>query len=414
MSGSAVHGILGREEVVQLATIQEIAKLAGVSPSTVSRVLRGKQPYSEETKQRIYEAVQALGEESADQRPAPTIRDVAALAGVSVSTVSNVLNHYPVGEENRRKVQRAVAQLGYEPNIMGRGLRKGRDRRIIAAVSNPHWRALQGIYTAAEELNCDVVLMHSGINRKEDFARRLDNGLAQGILFFDFFDEAVVEEFGRKYHVVQCGGCTDAKNVSSVSSDYVAAGRQLTQVMIAAGRKKICMITGMSMRSEPVSFMEQYREGYLQAMAAAGLPLMKQAILDWGNEIFLSFDFQRQQQFVEKLFSAPKEEWPDALIAPTGQGAGLLIRALLNVGLRVPEDIAVAAFLSADNYKESMPYVTTMQQDWYTTGYMAVKLLSEVIDSGRREPQRVVMPHTITICGSTHAELYPFGERELK
>ena len=203
-----------------MPTIQEISKLAGVSASTVSRVLREIQPFSEQTREMVLKAQQQLLQEELPDCVAPraTIRDVAALAGVSISTVSNVLNNYSVTDAVRQRVQEAVRELNYEPNIAGRSLRKGREMRIIAAVSNPHWRALQGIYTVAEELECDVLLMHSGINTKDSFVQRLDGGLAQGILFFDFFDAGVVEEFGSKYHVVQCGGCTNVPDVETVRS----------------------------------------------------------------------------------------------------------------------------------------------------------------------------------------------------
>ena len=397
-----------------MATIQDIAKHAGVSPSTVSRILRGKPPFSEDTRQRVLEAAAAVKyRDQTDAPAAPTIRDVAARAGVSISTVSNVLNNYPVGEENRQKVLLAVQELHYEPNIMGRGLRKEREYRVIAAVSNPHYRALQGIYTAAEELGCDVVLMHSGINRKEDFSRRLDNGLASGILFFDFFDEAVVSEFGERYNVVQCGGCTDAPNVHSVSNDYESAGYQLTKILLELGRRRVFMITGQSARGEPVSFLKKYELGFRRAMSEAGLPIGPQTVQSWGRDIFLSFDYQRQERFVERLLEGNRAQWPDAIIAPTGQGASLLVQALRNHGLRVPEDVAVAAFLSAENHRETVPYVTAMQQDWYAAGYEALKLLAEVIKSGKREPKRIVMPYTILLCGSTHRELYPFEERAL-
>ena len=79
----------------------------------------------------------------------------------------------------------------------------------------------------------------------------------------------------------------------------------------------------------------------------------------------------------------------------------------------MPEDVAVAAFLSTDNSKATVPYITSMQQDWYTLGYDSVKLLAEMIDSGAHEARKVTVPHTILMRGSTHAALAPFGEREL-
>lgn len=394
-----------------MATIQEISKLAGVSPATVSRVLRNIQPFSEQAYEKVMEAQRMLQADEAtsqlEQRA--TIRDVAALAGVSISTVSNVLNNYPVTEAICIRVKAAVEELKYEPNIAGRSLRKGRDFRIIAAVSNPHWRALQGIYTAADELECDVLLMHSGINTYDSYIQRLEGGLAQGILFFDFFDAPVVEEFGQRYHVVQCGGCTNVENVSSVSSDYFLSAKELTHELIRQGRKKICAITGRSNSGFPVSFLDDFISGYRQAQTEENLTVH---VEDWNNTLFLTYDYMRQKAFVDKIFSVPKEEWPDAFITPTGELAALLIQAIREKGLQVPNDIAVAAFLSSGNYKETYPYITSMHQDWYTIGYESVKLLFEHIRTGCRETERVIMPHTIVYCGSTHPELFPFGEFE--
>lgn len=395
-----------------MATIQEIAKAAGVASSTVSRVLRGKPPFSEKTRLLVEETARRLAAQETQPSGQPvTIRDVAALAGVSISTVSNVLNEYPVGEESRRRVQDAVAALHYEPNIMGRSLRKERNRRIIAAVSNPTWHALQGIYSAAGELGIDVLLMHSGINRQEDFVHRLEGGLAQGILFFDFFDERVVADLGRRFHVVQCGSCTAAPEVSAVSYDYTAVGRELTQLLLDSGRRRIAMITGRSLRDEPVSFMNRFEAGYRAAMEQAGQ--CSPAIYSWGTRIFYSFDYQFLEQFVCRCMQEPGG-LPEAFLAPTGEGAAVLVQVLRNHELRVPEDVAVAAFLSTDNSKATVPYITSMQQDWYTLGYDSVKLLAEMIDSGAHEARKVTVPHTILMRGSTHAALAPFGERELE
>ena len=399
-----------------MATIQQIAKAAGVSPATVSCVLRNKPPFSEKTKEKVLAAVKALEEQEQVQVPqqSVTIRDVANLAGVSISTVSNVLNGYPVGEESRARVPKAVAQLHYEPNIMGRSLRRERNNRIIAAVSNPHWSALQGIYGAADELGYEVILMHSGINRKEDFARQLEGGMAQGILFFDFFDESVVSQLSERGYVVQCGGCTDVKSVSAVRYDYEAAGYELTSELIRLGRKRIWSITGTSRRGEPISFLEQYHAGYLRAMAEHGLPVPQGNMQDWGDDVYLVSEYLAKDQYVSNMLRLPPAERPDAIIAPTGDGAALLIQALRRYHLQVPEDVAVAAALSSDNLHSTYPYVTAMQQDWNTLAYESVRLLCKLIQSREQTPERITLHHDIVLRGSTHVELYPFLERPLE
>ena len=399
--------------MTEVATIQQIARAAGVSPATVSCVLRNKPPFSEKTKQKVLAAVAALEAREQAQESAVTIRDVANLAGVSISTVSNVLNGYPVGEESRAKVLKAVDALHFEPNSLARGLRREQNNRIIAAVSNPHWTALQGIYGAADELGYEVILMHAGIHRKEDFVRQLESGAAKGILFFDFFDEAVVSQLAERFFVVQCGGCTDSSAASAVRYDYESAGYQLTSELIRQGRSRIWGVTGSSRRGEPISFMAQFLSGYSRSMAEAGLPAPCGTLQDWGDEIFLINDYGSKELYVSEMLKLPPEKQPDAIIAPTGDGAALLIQALRRFGLQVPEDISVAAFFSSNSNHSTYPYISCMDQDWNTLGYESMMLLSRMIRSGDRRPQLQLLNYRISLCGSTHKELYPFLERKL-
>ncbi|MBO6055031.1 MAG: substrate-binding domain-containing protein [Oscillospiraceae bacterium] len=226
--------------------------------------------------------------------------------------------------------------------------------------------------------------------------------------------EAVVSQLAERYFVVQCGGCTDSSAAGAVRYDYEAAGFALTNELIHLGRRRIWGVTGCSRRGEPVSFMEQFLSGYSRAMADAGLPAPRGPMQDWGDEIFLINDYGSKDQYAAELLKLPPEKQPDAIIAPTGEGAALLIQAFRRYGLSVPEDISVAAFFSSNNNRSTYPYISCMDQDWNTLGYESMMLLSRMIRSGDRHPQLHLLDYRISLCGSTHRELYPFLERKLE
>ena len=166
---------------------------------------------------------------------APTISEVAKTAGVSVATVSRVVNGSPsVSHETQARVQEAIERLGYQPNVWGRSLRRGESRVvliIVPNVSNPYYAPI--IAGTEDRLHEDgysgmLCITNAEAERRALYLEFLKDGRADGaILMEPARDDPHVTGMARHYHLVQCSEYCDNQAVSHVSVDNLAAAREL-------------------------------------------------------------------------------------------------------------------------------------------------------------------------------------------
>ena len=166
---------------------------------------------------------------------APTISEVAKTAGVSVATVSRVVNGSPsVSHETQARVQEAIERLGYQPNVWGRSLRRGESRVvliIVPNVSNPYYAPI--IAGTEDRLHEDgysgmLCITNAEAERRALYLEFLKDGRADGaILMEPARDDPHVTGMARHYHLVQCSEYCDNQAVSHVSVDNLAAAREV-------------------------------------------------------------------------------------------------------------------------------------------------------------------------------------------
>ena len=177
---------------------------------------------------------------------APTISEVAKTAGVSVATVSRVVNGSPsVSHETQARVQEAIERLGYQPNVWGRSLRRGESRVvliIVPNVSNPYYAPI--IAGTEDRLHEDgysgmLCITNAEAGRRALYLEFLKDGRADGaILMEPARDDPHVTGMARHYHLVQCSEYCDNQAVSHVSVDNLAAAREVVLTLAGLGHRR--------------------------------------------------------------------------------------------------------------------------------------------------------------------------------
>lgn len=321
-----------------------------------------------------------------------TIKEVAKLAGVSVATVSRVLNHEEtVRKETRIQVERAIKQLSYRPNLLGRNLRRLETRRIVVLLDNIsnqfYSRVLKGIEDRARE--CGYSVMICTVRGSKDILlehmKMLETRAADGAIVM-CADKAVQEltEMSEYFPIV-CA-CEPMPNgqVTSVSVDDYKASMDAVEHLISRGLKKIAVI-GSPGESETTLLRTK---GYLDAMKKNHLRINKDWIIKEG------FTYNSGIRAVRKILSF--KDLPEAVFAFSDSVAIGAIKEFKNNGIDVPKDVSVIGFDNTAMSEMYIPSITTVAQPQYEIGLKATELLINKIN-GDISAKSVLMQHNI-IC----------------
>lgn len=285
-----------------------------------------------------------------------TMKDVAKLAGVSTSTVSRTLtNRIFVEEETRQRVLWAVEQLGYRPNMMARGLKEGKTNTIAFLVPDINSlfypEMMKSVERKASELGYSIILC----NNDEDLAKEkrtlhmLSSRGIDGILCMSVSDDishliAFQQEYGIPVVLVNREG-TDS--ISGISIDNRNGSYRMTNYLLEQGHRKI---GGMFGNLDRKRFRDRL-EGFHQAMAEAGIS---------GYDRFVSHHVSTVEEAYHKAQQMlAQEDHPTAFFASMDILAIGIYRAANEKGLRIPEDISVAGFDNVDMAQYMMPPLTT-------------------------------------------------------
>lgn len=330
---------------------------------------------------------------------ATRLSDVAARAGVSVKTVSNVINDYPhITAITRAKVEAAIAELGYTPNVSARSLRKGRSDFIALAIpemASPYFAELgAAISRAAKKRGITVLIDQTeGEPAAEKFVLDGMRGqLIDGIIFSPITTtptKITVAEGGKPLLLLgerQPGGLVDHVAVDSVKASYDA-----TTHLVSIGRRRIAAIgVGGGAGTGAVR-----RKGYRKALKAADLPF------DPALEI-AGTGYHREDgaAAMRDLLALPFP--PDAVFCFNDLLALGALRALADAGLSVPDDVAVVGFDDIEDGRYHSPSLTTISPDLDWLAENAVGLLLErIAGTGPAERRDLAVPYTLQVREST-------------
>jgi LacI family transcriptional regulator len=302
----------------------------------------------------------------------PTIRDVAKRAGVAPTTVSRVINNSGyVGKETRERVEAAIAELGYVPNTLARSLRFKKTSTlalVLPDIANPFWTTVaRGVEDAASDSGFNVILCNTDESEAEQ-AKYLTVLLQKQI---DGFVLAPARSTAEPVELIQRQGVpivvldrhVPCAQVDIVRCDSVRGAYQLVRHLLTLGHGRIAVLTGPT----GVSTAEDRVAGYRQALEETGLDA--NADLIYYGEFTQASGYDMTQQ---ALTAAPR---PTALFAANNFIAAGSLRALRDAGLQVPEDIALVSFDDLPSAFIIDPFLTVTDQPAYEMGRRATELL---------------------------------------
>lgn len=321
-----------------------------------------------------------------------TIKDVAQVAGVSVATVSRVINDSEsVREETRRDVQRAIEQLQYSPNLLGRNLRKLQTKRIMVVVdtiSNQFYsRILRGIEEKAKEQDFSVMICTTRGSKEQlmEHLKLLQTRAMDGAILM-CADLAPVEiaQLRELYPIVcACEPILD-RSMPNVSIDDFQASCDAVSFLLSRGHRRIAVVgTPMQCTS---SF--QRMNGYFRALKLYGLQPEHELMIKEG------YTYRAGQRAAHKVLAM--NPLPDAVYAFSDASAIGIVKELTQHGIRIPQDISVMGFDNTAMSEMYQPSITTVAQPQYEIGSTAMALLMKQMD-GDRTVQNIYLKHEI-IC----------------
>jgi DNA-binding LacI/PurR family transcriptional regulator len=319
-----------------------------------------------------------------------SLKHVAARAGVSVKTVSNVVNGYQhVTEATRTRVQQAIDELHYRPNLAARNLRQGRSDVIALAVPEldlPYFAELaRSVVKCAEAIGWTVLMDQTDglVDHEQLVLDGFRGRLIDGLIFSPIALGA--DEFERRRDTVPLvllGERVYDGPADHVSIDNVAAARTATGHLVDLGRRRIAAIGDQPRPQSQTAHLRM--QGYREALTTAGLPDAPELVVEVDQ-------YHRADggAAARRLMALP--EPPDALFCFNDLMALGALRALHEGGVRVPEDVAVVGWDDIEDGRYSTPTLTTISPDKHQIASLAVEFLAVRLRDGRSEPPQEVM-----------------------
>jgi LacI family transcriptional regulator len=332
-------------------------------------------------------------------RARATIREIASAAGVSIATVSRVLNERPgVAAETRESVLRVVRDHGFTANRSARALSGGRTGLIgvmLPMVGSPYFAAiLSGAAEALYEQDMRMVMcptLHHH-EREVTLLDRLMHGTTDGaVLMLPEESNAELKVLRRKGYafVIVDPRVTLDEGIPAVSAANASGARAATEHLLSLGHRRIGAIIG------PRAYLasNERLNGYEGALAAAGV-LPDPAIM-----IETTFDIEGGAKAAARLLDAADP--PTAIFAFNDDSAIGAMRVARERGIRVPEELSIVGFDDSEISAIVTPALTTVRQPMAEMGRMAVSLLVRILDNQRLEALHIELKTRLIVRGST-------------
>ncbi|AKU17544.1 LacI family DNA-binding transcriptional regulator [Luteipulveratus mongoliensis] len=330
-----------------------------------------------------------------------TLRDVAQRAGVSVRTVSNVVNDFPqVSDATRALVQKAIDELDYQPNLVARRLRTGRTGvlgLLVPKLSQPYFAELaDAMVTAAGRRGRTLVIDQTDGRRDSErspFAQAAADQLWEGAVVSPLaLTREDLDPRRRAMPLVMLGEHAEALDIAWVGCDNLAAAKSAVDHLISLGRKEIAVI---GHQSGPGGETGQVRtKGYRAAMRSAGLPVRRGWI-----RTPTSFDRAGGADAVRTLMTLSSR--PDAIFCYNDELALGALFALHQLGVRVPDDVAVMGWDDIVESSFAVPTLTSVAVPKTAVADAALDQLLHQIEHGVTSREHVVIEHQIAVRAST-------------
>ena len=339
-----------------------------------------------------------------------TIKDVAALAGVSIATASRVLSDssYPVRPQLRQKVKEAAEKLEYAPNTVAQSLRREvcRDIALIVPnISNPFYlQAVLGVGEALSSGDYNMIFcntMHDP-DRERNFLRQLYERQVKGVILSSVAEGTaeLVQKFSQRgMKFVLLDQMLPGVESPAIHYDSRAGARMAVEHLLGQGHRRIAFATTSLVR---FTRMEIYR-GYQEAMATAGVPCPPELLYECainktgrGSDYELNIGRQIAKNFIADGCPAT------AILCINDMVAIGLVQALVQAGIRVPEDVSVVGFDDIPIAGAFLPALTTVHYPAQEIGRLAAIMLMDSIQTGESQTAlSMSLTHKLMVRNST-------------
>ncbi|WP_459177466.1 ribose operon transcriptional repressor RbsR [Ewingella americana] len=324
-----------------------------------------------------------------------TMKDVARMAGVSTSTVSHVINNNRfVSEAIRDKVTAAIDSLNYAPSALARSLKLNQTRTIgmlLTASSNPFYsEVVRGVERSCYERGYSLILCNTDgdaerMNRSmETLLQKRVDGLLLMCTENHRPSQVALSRYPSLPIVMMDWAPFGAAN-DVIQDNALLGGEMATEYLIRRGYQRIACITGPLDKTTALERLN----GYRQAMHRAGLSVLP------GYEVCGDFEFEGGLSSMDKLLALPQR--PHAVFASNDAMAVGVYQALYKKGLRVPEDVAVIGYDDIQLAQYMTPPLTTIHQPKDSLGELAIDTLLHRLQEPGADPQVLVLTPELVI-----------------
>jgi LacI family transcriptional regulator len=354
-----------------------------------------------------------------------TISDVARRAGVSTVTVSRVLNRERnVNSLTRERVERAIADLSYVPNVVARSLRSKRTHAlalVLPDVTNVFWTTIaRGVEDAAHSVGYSVLLCNTDEDpvKQQLYMQVIASQRVDGVIIAPCDDDAahLSELRQRNVPTVIMDRRIEGWDVDTVWGDSISGARALIRHLIKVGHRRIAIITGPS----HASTADDRVAGYRMALAEASIPfdpcLVKHGEFRAASGEHLTYQLLDESRSSEGGVAHPAARGGTftAIFAANNVIALGVLDALEKRGLRVPQDVALVSFDDLPEASRLFPFLTVVTQPAYEMGTHAAQLLLSRLYGDTSSPARhVVLPTRLILRYSCGQHLQETGEAAL-
>lgn len=327
------------------------------------------------------------------------IQDIARTAGVSNATVSRVLhNQQIVNAQTYRKVVDAMNALGYSHTLSissGSAKESSPDLILLSlpTISNPFYNEIAiGAQDAARRFGYRILISNAPLdaNGMNDLTSLINRNRVVGIITLNSMPSAALERLCAITHVVQCCEFCEGYDVPYVSIDDYQATRSALTHLLSHGRKDIAFVNG------PLGYKyaRHRQNSYVDFMREHHLPIREDRIIQLS-----SVDFSIAVASITQLLSQPNP--PDAIFAISDVFASAAIKVAKKLGIRVPQDLMVIGFDNIDISSMCDPTITTVNQPKSQIGYMACELLVEKISNPEAQTKQILLDTELIVREST-------------
>lgn len=336
-----------------------------------------------------------------------TIKDVAKRCGVGVSTVSRAINNHPdINPATKQMIMDVIQQSGYIPNNSARNLKRADAKSIavlIKGITNPFFsKMIKIIEEETQKKKYSMELRHV-----ESFEDEVDVALElvkekrlRGIIFLGgYFSHAEdkLQKLGVPFVFGTVGAAPENINktlYSNVAVDDLKESRKVTEYLLELGHKNIAILT---MDEGDISIGKLRLEGYKESLRAAGLPI-KENLIRKIEDSADPYTMENGYKTTKKLLESKE---PFTAIYATADSLAIgAMRALLDAGLKVPEDVSVVGYDGIELGDYIAPRLTTLRQPVEEMARETIQILFHII-SGKEEHKHVVFPGELLVREST-------------